>query len=215
MLDNHLLWNGAVYKMPWKNLQSLVFDPNLCPSSSFNANVGDARVYGMESDIKYQPTAALSLDFSASYNDARVLTNSFANASFAVAPGERLPYDPYFSWSGNARYEAPLNDGLKGYVQYEISHKGDMWNSLEVSGSNGLPRVLQPGYSIMNVRLGLNQTQSRWTSELYITNLTNKNAVIYTNEGNFDLRQTRNEPRVFGVRLSYRWGKGSRGGGGE
>jgi outer membrane receptor protein involved in Fe transport len=211
MLDNHLVWNGALYKMPWKNLQTLVFDPDLCPSSSFNANVGDARVYGMETNVKYQPTAALSLDLSASYNDARVLTNNFANASFAVAPGERLPYVPYFSYSANARYEAPLNDGVRGYVQYDIAHKGDMWNALQVSGSNGLPRVLQPGYSVMNVRLGFSQAESRWMTEFYITNLTNKNAVIYTNEGNFNLRQTRNEPRVFGVRLSYRWGKGYKG----
>jgi len=211
LLDHHLLWNGAVYYMPWKNLQTLVFDPDICPSSSFNANVGDARVYGMESNLKYQATAGLSLEFSASYNDARVTSNNFNNASFAVVPGERLPYDPYFSFSGNARYEAPLKDGLKGYVQYDIAHKGDMWNDLQTSGSNGLPRVLQPGYSIMNLRFGLHQSDSRWLSELYIANLTNKNAIIYTNEGNFDLRQTRNEPRVFGLRLSYRWGKGARG----
>lgn len=49
----------------------------------------------------------------------------------------------------------------------------------------------------------------------FITNLTNKNAVIYTNEGNFDLRYTRNESRMFGVRLSYRVGKQSASGGGE
>jgi outer membrane receptor protein involved in Fe transport len=207
MLDSHLLWNGALYKMPWKNLQTLVFDPNICPSSSFNANVGDARVYGMESNIKYQANSRFSMEVSASYNDARVLTNNFANASFTVEPGERLPYDPYFSWSGNARYEEPLVDNLRGYFQYDIAHKGDMWNTLQTSGSNGLPRVLQPGYSVMNVRLGLNHTQSHWTSEFFVTNLTNKNAVIYTNEGNYDLRQTRNEPRVFGIRLSYRWGK--------
>jgi outer membrane receptor protein involved in Fe transport len=59
----------------------------------------------------------------------------------------------------------------------------------------------------MNLRFGLNNTDQGWTTELYITNLTNKNAVIYTNEGNFDLRQTVNEPRVFGVRLTYRFGK--------
>ena len=206
-LDDRLLWNGAVYYMPWKQLQTLVFDPSICPSSSFNANVGDARVYGMESNVKYQPTAALSLAFSASYNDARVQTNNFANASFAVSPGERLPYDPYFSYSANARYEVPIESALHGYIQYDISHKGDMWNDLQTSGSNGLPRVLQPGYSIMNLRFGLEQTDSHWLAELYITNLTDKNAVIYTNEGNFDLRQTRNEPRVFGLRLSYRWGK--------
>jgi len=207
-IDNHLLWNGALYYMPWKGLQTLVFDPNICASSSFNANVGDARIYGVESTVNYNVTRFFNFGVSASYNDARVLTNNFANSSFAVSPGERLPYDPYLSFSANARYERPLpNAGpLHWYLQYDISHKGDMWNDLQTSGSNGLPRVLQPGYSIMNLRLGLQQMRSHWLAEFYITNLANKNAVIYTNEGNFDLRQTRNEPRVFGLRLSYRWG---------
>jgi hypothetical protein len=35
----------------------------------------------------------------------------------------------------------------------------------------------------------------------------NKRSHPYTNEANFDLRETVNEPRVFGVRLSYRFGK--------
>jgi iron complex outermembrane receptor protein len=212
MFDRHLQWNGAAYYMPWKNLQSLLFDPGVCPSSSFNANIGDARVYGMESDIKYQANAFLSMELSASYNDSRISTNKFQNQYFQVQPGERLPYVPYFNWSYNARYEAPIKDALHGYVQYDVSHKGDMWNTLQSNGSNGLPHVLQPGYSVMNLRFGLNQTDERWMSELYITNLLNKNAVIYTNEGNFDLRQTVNEPRVFGVRVSYRWGKNKGGG---
>lgn len=206
MLDRHLQWNGAVYYMPWKNLQSLIFDPAICASSSFNANIGNALIYGVESDIKYQANAFLSMGLSGSYNDSRVKTDTFYNPNFQVAPGERLPYVPYFNWSGNARYEAPLKDALHGYVQYDIAHKGDMWNALKATGSNGLPRVLQPGYSVMNLRFGLNQVDAHWNAELYISNLTNKNAVIYTNEGNFDLRQTVNEPRVFGVRLAYQFG---------
>jgi hypothetical protein len=55
--------------------------------------------------------------------------------------------------------------------------------------------------------VGLNSPITHWFTELYVTNVTNKNAVIYTNEGNFDLRYTRNEPRVYGLRVSYRWGK--------
>jgi iron complex outermembrane receptor protein len=205
-LDKRLLWNGAFYYMPWKNFQTLIFDPNICPSSSFNANVGNARIYGVESNIKYQASAFLSMDLSASYNDSRMVSNDFNAGDFAV-PGERLPYVPYFDWSGDIRYEAPIKDALHGYVQYDIAHKGDMFNTLQTTGSNGLPYVLQPGYSIMNLRIGLNQIGQHWTTELYITNLANKNAVIYTNEGNFDLRQTVNEPRVFGARLSYRFGK--------
>ena len=212
MLDRHLQWNGAFYYMPWKNLQSLIFDPNLCASNSFTANIGDARVYGMESDLKYQANAFLSMEVNFSYNDSRVTSDKYYNPSAAtsalyVEPGERLPYVAYFNWSGNIRYEAPIKDALHGYVQYDVAHKGDMWNDLQTNGSNGLPRVLQPGYSVMNLRIGLNQVDAHWLTEFYITNLLNKNAVIYTNEGNFDLRETVNEPRVFGVRLSYRFGK--------
>jgi iron complex outermembrane receptor protein len=82
-----------------------------------------------------------------------------------------------------------------------------MWNDLHVAGSNGFPRILQPDYSILNLRLGLNPAGGHWLTEFYITNLTDKNAVIYSNTGNFDLRQTTNEPRVFGLRLNYRFGK--------
>jgi outer membrane receptor protein involved in Fe transport len=61
----------------------------------------------------------------------------------------------------------------------------------------------------MNLRFGLNPGSERWLAEFFITNLTDKNAIVYTNTGNFDLRYTTNEPRVFGLRLNYRWGKGS------
>ena len=201
--------------MPWKNYQSLLFDPGVCASNSFNANIGDARIYGMESNVKYQASRFLSMELSASYNDSRITSDVYYSAAsikqglggFDVRPGERLPYVPYFNWSGNIRYDAPVKDALHGYAQYDIAHKGDMFNGLQENGSNGLPYVLQPGYSIMNLRFGLNNADQGWTTELYITNLANKNAVIYTNEGNFDLRQTVNEPRVFGARLTYRFGK--------
>jgi iron complex outermembrane recepter protein len=213
LLDRHLQWNGAFYLMPWKNYQSLLFDPNVCASSSFVANIGNAKIYGSETEIKYSPNANLSMDVSLSYNDSRIITDSYYSASsaaaggFDVRPGERLPYVPYFDWAANVRYEAPVKDTLHWYGQYDIAHKGDVFNDLQASGTNGLPYVLQPGYSIMNVRFGLTRADQGWTTELYITNLANKNAVIYTNEGNFDLRQTVNEPRVFGARITYRFGK--------
>jgi iron complex outermembrane recepter protein len=72
-----------------------------------------------------------------------------------------------------------------------------------------LPRILQPAYTIMNLRFGLNPESEGWQAEFYITNLTDKNAIVYSNTGNFDLRLTTNEPRVYGLRLNYRWGKGS------
>jgi len=205
-MQNRLLWNGAVYYMDWKNLQALIYDALVCSAASYNVNVGDARIYGAETNIDYHITDNLSLQASLNYTDARV--TSAATPAYQNYVGERLPFAPYFSWSWNARYQHALQGNLLGYLQFDMAHKGDMYNGLNPDDKNtGLPRILQPSYSISNLRMGLTPVGNRWLAEFYITNLTNTNAIIYSNTGNFDLRLTTNEPRVYGLRLSYRWGK--------
>jgi outer membrane receptor protein involved in Fe transport len=201
------LWNGAAYYMDWKQLQALIYNPLVCPSSSYNINVGDARIYGVESNVDFKLSDYLTFQAAVSYTDARVV--STINPSYQDYVGERLPFSPYFSWSFNLRYQHPLSHDTSGYVQFDMAHKGDMWNGLNPNDPTvNLPRILQPAYSIMNLRLGLTAPSSRWLAELYVTNLADKNAIIYSNTGNFDVRLTTNEPRVYGLRLSYRWGAG-------
>ena len=205
-LNGHLLWNGAAYYMDWKKLQALIYDANVCAAASYNINVGDARIYGMESNIDYKVNDNLSLQASANYTDSRV--TSAADPNYLTFVNERLPFAPYFSWSWNARFEQPFASALRGYVQFDMAHKGDMWNGLSPNDRNsGLPRILQPSYTLSNLRVGLTPEGGKWLAELYVTNLTDRNAIIYSNSGNFDLRETTNEPRVFGLRLNYRWGK--------
>jgi iron complex outermembrane receptor protein len=207
-LGGRLQWNSAVYDMEWKDLQALIYNPAVCPSSSFNINVGNARAYGAETNIDFQVNDNWTLQASAAYNDSRV--TSAVTPAYEPYVNERLPFAPYFSWSWNARYEHALSGALHGYAQFDIAHKGDMWNALNPEDKNlNLPRFLQPAYTIMNLRFGLNPGSERWLAEFFITNLTDKNAIVYTNTGNFDVRYTTNEPRVFGLRVNYRWGKGS------
>jgi len=208
-LGGRLLWNGATYLMNWRDLQTIIYDANICPTSSFYANVGQARIYGVESNVDYRLSANWALQAAASYTDSHLISSHYG--AFVANVGERLPFVPYFSYSANARYEHPLGASFKGYAQFDLAHKGDMWNDLHVAGSNGLPRLLQPAYTLMNLRFGLNAPGSQWLAELYVSNLTNKTAILYTNPGNFDIRHTINEPRVYGVRLNYRFGKAAGG----
>jgi outer membrane receptor protein involved in Fe transport len=206
--ENRLLWNGAAYYMDWKDLQALIYNALVCPSASYNINVGDARIYGVESNIDWHPDEHWSLQASLNYTDGHVI--STVNPAYEAYVGERLPFSPYFNWSWNARYQHPVSSALSGYVQFDMAHKGDMYNGLNPNDPNtGLPRILQPAYTIMNLRLGLTPIGDRWLAEFYITNLGDKNAIVYSNTGNFDLRLTTNEPRVYGLRLSYRFGKGA------
>ena len=166
-LNGHLLMqNGAAYLMKCKDLQALIYDANVCAATSYNINVADARIYGMESNIDYKINDNWSLQASGNYTDSRI--TSAANASYLSYVNERLPFAPYFSWSWNARYEHPLGSYLRGYAQFDMAHKGDMWNGLNPEDKNsGLPRILQPSYLIMNLRLGLNLYGGRrLTSEI-------------------------------------------------
>lgn len=204
--DGRLLWNGAVYYMPWKNFQTAVYDINVCPFS-FNANIGDARVYGAESNVEFVPVQGLSLTASAGYNDSRITTNTFNSPNYVVLPGERLPFVPYFNFSAGVRYEWAQSENLKTYLQLDIAHKGDMWNDLRATNPKGFGRVLQPSYDLGNLRVGLSPPDAHWLVEAYVSNLWNTRAVIFINTGNYDQRQTTNEPRVLGVRVKYRVGK--------
>jgi len=205
-LNHRLTWNGALYYMDWKGYQTPVFDLAICPTT-FNANLGEAHIYGFESNLDYNIMTGLSVQLSGSYNDSHLVSNTYYNPDYVVVPGERLPYVPYFSYSGNVRYEHGLTDRLAGFVQYDIAHKGDMWSDLRVTNTNGFGRTLQSPYDISNLRFGIQDPDETWAVEAYISNLLNKDAVVFTNTGNYDHRQTTNEPRVFGLRLKYRWGK--------
>ena len=191
--------------MDWNKLQALIYDASVCGSSSYNINVGKARIYGAESNIDFRITDDWLVQASMDYTDATIVGAS--SSSYNSYVGERLPFSPYFNWSWDARYGHAISSKLRGYVQFDMSHKGDMYNGLNPNDKNtGLPRILQPAYTIMNLRVGVHPANSEnWLVELYCTNLTDKNAIIYSNTGNFDLRETTNEPRVFGVRVSYRF----------
>lgn len=204
-LGGRLLWNGAAYLMRWKDLQTSIYDVDICAPSSFNVNVGDARVYGAESNVDVRVSEHWSVQGAVSYTDSHLISSPYA--TFQGNVGERLPFVPYLSYSGNIRYQRPVTSAMSGYVQLDFAHKGDMWNDLHVEGSHGMPRVDQPAYTIVNLRVGLNPEGGRWLAELYLHNLTDKNAIIYTNAFNYDTRQTTNEPRVVGLRVNYRFGK--------
>ena len=204
-LDHHLVWNGATYLMNWKDLQTIIYDANLCAPSSFYANVGLARIYGGETNVDYRINENWSVQGAASYTDSHLISSTYP--TFQGNVGERLPFVAYFNYSFNVRYDHTLGANFRWYGQFDLAHKGDMWDDLHVEGSNGFPRMLQPAYSLMNLRFGFNPAAGNWRVEVYCTNLADKNAIVYTNTGNFDLRYTTNEPRVIGLRLAYRFGK--------
>ena len=204
--EGSLRWDGAFYYMPWRNYQVNVTVPKA--PFSFNANIGDARIYGVESTLEWQPIAGLRLMLAANYDDATLRSDEFQNPSFIVVPGERLPEAPEFNFNVLGRYEWKLQAPLQLFTQIDVSYKGSMWNDLRID-----QRVLQPAYAIVNLRLGAGQPVGTWQAEAFITNLWNSNAVLFVNTTGYDTWPGVSNPvvavppRTYGLRLTYRWGR--------
>ncbi len=202
-LGGRLIWNTAAYFMLWKDYQTNV--SIVGPPYGFRANIGDARIAGLESTVEVVPVDGLHLSFSGNYNDARLRSNEYQNPDFLVLPGERLSEAPLFNCSGIARYEWHVARDT-AYAQIDVAHKGSMWNSLRVDR-----RILQPEYSIFNLHVGLGDAAGAWRAEGYVTNLANKRAVVYADTTDYDYYagistpQLATPPRVVGLRLSYNW----------
>jgi iron complex outermembrane recepter protein len=154
----------------------------------------------------------LTLTLAGSYNDSRLTSDIYNNPEFIATPGQRLPFVPYFKGSATARYEWNLGPKYSAYGQIDGSRTGDMWSDLNTSDLSETSRELQPAYTLGNVRLGLNNAQDGWGVEAYVSNFGNTRAVVYINRYNYDGRETTNEPRVFGLRLKYRYGGKTSGG---
>ena len=187
-----MVWNSALYYMRWVNYQVVVNVPDM--PHSLSANAGNARIYGLESSLELRPMEGLSLSFDGNYNDARIKTSTYQSPVFTVLPGERLPEAPYFNYNAIARYDRPITRQLRTFLQFDAAHKGDMWNDLRED-----VRTMQPAYTVGNLRSGLSSPASGWTAELYVTNVSNKRAVIFANYTGFSRTDIPNQPRVFGL----------------
>ncbi len=193
-------WNGSFYVTEWKDFQTAVFDFAIAPTT-FYANIGSARIIGMETSVEARPTQGLTLSLSASYNDSQIVNNTYANPDFPVAARERLPSVPYLKASAAVRYEWPVFTSHRAFVQFDQSHTGSMQSSLDLNA-----RSLQPAYDIGSLRVGVDQSEGRWSAEAYVSNITNERAVVFINTYLYDSRITTNAPRAVGLRLKYRFG---------
>ncbi len=205
-LNGRLVWNSAVYYMLWNAYQVGESIPD--PPFSFQTNVGDARILGVESSLEVRPLEGLNLSVNGNYNDARLRSTAFQNPNFFLLPGERLAEAPIFNFNAVARYERHVTPAALAFAQVDVAHKGSMWNDLRVD-----VRTLQPAYTLGNVRFGLSDPAGSWRAEGYITNVANKRAVIYVDTTGYAYfpghsnPEIATPPRTFGLHLSYRWGK--------
>jgi iron complex outermembrane receptor protein len=201
--DNRLSIDGAVYATNWRNIQQSLYLPTC--GYYFTANVGDAKIYGVEIEISYRPISQLTLGLTGSAQHAYI--SSAANPSEATV-GSWLIDVPGYGYTGSAAYDIKLRNGgtLVGRIDYTYS--GSSYGSYQQlnylnSPPTANPNYHNPGYGVLNASLGL--TSKTVDLGLYAKNLGNDRKIIQQPEVNTVFEAYTVRPRTVGLTLKVRF----------
>lgn len=182
--NNTLRWNGAVYYQEWKDFQFSFLGEN---SFTVIQNGPDARIYGLETDITWNPTPGLTITGSGAYTDAKTKQDlcltagatTCAAGDLSAPKGTRLPITPKFKGNASVRYEFETG-AVKPYVQAVVSHSSSAASDIRFNdGRNQNPRQQLgrlPSWTTADFAVGANW--ERFTTELFIQNAFDERAQI-------------------------------------
>ncbi len=221
--DHSLLFNGAVYKEQWNNVQLQFFDPASLGNLSFVANGANYQVKGVETQVIWRVTHGLSVQGSASWNsseqtnspylvDNNPLSVNFGKPILSVPNpygtiGSPLAQSPPFEANLRVRYEWTLS-AYQAFVQLGGQH---IAHSLSVTGN--VPTIAptgsthqafdQPGYSTYDASLGI--AKDNWNVSLVGQNITDTRGLSFISASEAIETQTVIRPRTVGLKFGYKF----------
>ncbi len=197
--------NLALFYSDYQDIQRLLTDPNTVPVTTVTTNAGKAEIKGAELELSWWVTDALELSGWYAYTDAEFTEFTAPDGrDLSVFPFARAPENVA---SASINYTLPI-DSSKGAMSVGASY----WYTSEYSSNDDYhPSVMVDSYSLVNLR-------ADWKGVfggpvdfgLYVRNATDEEYAlailnIYTSLG-FDAR-TPGEPRNYGLRVTYNFGR--------
>ena len=197
-MDGRLRFNGALYVLSWEDMLYTIYDYSLSPCCGSTYNLGDAETKGVELDVTFAATEALTLTGAMSYISAKTVEDLLLpNTTLVVPKGQRLPNVP--RWKGNmtARYEFTVGN-YDAFAEMTYIYYDDTTNRIRPAD------VLfntQDDYSLINLRAGM--SMGPWNVTAFLDNATDKIADISVDARVYGTSTQINRPRSFGVKVGY------------
>ena len=201
LADGTVQFNGAVYRIDWENIQVSQFDSQNISIFTLVDNGGDAEITGIEMDVIWGVSDALTIFGAASINDTELV---FVNPAFAFVvadAGSPLPLTPEVQFSLRSRYEWVLESGYDAYWQVGAKYAGEALTSLVDTVTE--PNKFQDSYYLIDGAAGFSSAEDGWGVELFVKNMMDERAQLHINRQDFFERTTTNRPRTIGLRFSY------------
>jgi len=194
-LDNRLSIDTAVYAINWTKIQQTINLPTC--GFYFTANVGDAKVYGSELELRALLSQGLTLGLNAGSTHAYISSVS-TEGSHIVTAGEQVLGVPLYTVTPSLDYDRSVIDEWHAFAHLDFPYTG---RSRGYFDSSGLPHVFQPGYGVGNLNLGM--SHDRLSIALYAKNLFNwKNVIQYPSVNSVEQGYVV-RPLTFGVTATF------------
>jgi iron complex outermembrane receptor protein len=196
--DRRLTFNVSAFSGQYDNIQLNFFNPNLIGQligSTQTVNGGQARIKGVDLELRANPLAGLYLGSTLSYLTFKgTQTNPFTN----VTTIGLLPGAPKWKYNLSAEYRFPAFAFGQLSALVALDHHGS-----ELPTGSTTPD-LRPGYTLLDARLTLYDVEGaggRMSFALWGKNLTDKEYQVYRNGGSVIF----GTPRNYGVSLTYKY----------
>lgn len=201
LMNGNLILNIAAFHTEFQDFQEqatvlLEDDADILNAEVRLTNVGTVTTTGLEIEAIATPTDALTLQGGISYTDAQI--DEFSNAgcffgqtaaqgcvpvtlSDSGTPGDPsddiiqnlqdlaggdLPNAPDWRLTGSIRQDIPLQTSFDAFVQMS-----GRWQSEVNFSLNGDPRAEQDSYGIVNLAVGVEDDEGRYTVAIFVNNV--------------------------------------------
>jgi outer membrane receptor protein involved in Fe transport len=221
--DHTLRWNGAVFWEDWKNFQFSFLGPS---SLTIIVNGGNARIKGVENELEWLATSALTLSASFTFIDAR-LTENYCGAQGVTdcpdqttqepfqptligpqAPaGTRLPLTPTFKGNLVARYSFDAVGAFKPFAQAALVYQTQASQALRVDQNNILGNT--PAYALLDLSGGANIGSSS-KLQFVVTNVMDRRAQLsrftaIAPQNDTQVYVVPSQPRTFAIQFGQKF----------
>lgn len=198
LADGTLVLDSSTYYYDWRNFQASTLinfgvPPNVISVFTLG-NAGNAKIYGLDSDLTWRMTRELSLRAGLNLMRAKIVSGAFDDDTPVQSP--RISTNVVLLYQS-----AHVVGGMQPFGQIDYNYRSSVYFTLP-----NIAQDSQSGYGLLGLRAGLKTTDSKWEWSVWVRNLTNKAYLVDAAgaDSTFlsDVRMEA-EPRTFGINVRY------------
>jgi iron complex outermembrane receptor protein len=204
-----LTFAGFYYDYKDKQLRGRLPDPVFGTLDGL-VQIPKSRLWGLETSILAHPLTGLRLSLGATYIDTRVLKfvgyDAFAQqANFA---GQKFPYAPKLTMTGDAEYDFTISDNLKPYLGASFTYNSKTSTALANTTTVFVAeddRFVIKAYTLVDLRAGVELPNSKLRLGVFVNNVANVYYWTNAQDTLASIVRYAGMPRTYGVQVSWRY----------